>query len=274
MTDTFKIGPSAEGLTDEPAQVVESNFDAGTINIGPDDVAKAEPAEELIGGKFKSQDDLLKAYKELESKLGAPKAEDEAAEETPAEETKEGEEPAEETPAEEEDEKSEAPKIDFDSYAKEFAETGSLSEETIESIEKAGIPRAMTEVYVEGFKAIQTLRGNSLYEAAGGKDEFDALVKWGSTNLDEKQRGAFDKAIDTAILEGDATAATMLIQSVKASMGGTEPRYVDGKNVPNTNGIKPFESRTEMMEAMKDRRYKTDPSFVSQVQQRLAVSDI
>ena len=37
--------------------------------------------EELIGGKFKSQDDLLTAYKELESKLGKPQ--EEVKEETP-----------------------------------------------------------------------------------------------------------------------------------------------------------------------------------------------
>lgn len=34
-----------------------------------------EPAEELIAGKFKTQDDLLNAYKELEKKLGAPQEE-------------------------------------------------------------------------------------------------------------------------------------------------------------------------------------------------------
>ena len=48
----------------------------------------------LIGGKFKSQEDLLKAYNELQSKLGQPASEGEE------EETEEPVEASEEAPAE------------------------------------------------------------------------------------------------------------------------------------------------------------------------------
>ena len=35
---------------------------------GPEDEPQAEPQSDLIGGKFNTQDDLLKAYQELERK--------------------------------------------------------------------------------------------------------------------------------------------------------------------------------------------------------------
>jgi hypothetical protein len=54
------------------------------------DAEKQEQQEELIGGKFKSPDDLLKAYQELEKKLGGRSAY-ESAEETPEESVEEQE---------------------------------------------------------------------------------------------------------------------------------------------------------------------------------------
>jgi hypothetical protein len=54
------------------------------------DAEKQEQQEELIGGKFKSPDDLLKAYQELEKKLGGRSAY-ESAEETPEEPVEEQE---------------------------------------------------------------------------------------------------------------------------------------------------------------------------------------
>ena len=62
----------------------------------------ANEQPELIAGKFKSQDDLLKAYEELQKKLGS---------EAPAEEPSEEVEPAEERVEEEVEEQPEATEI-------------------------------------------------------------------------------------------------------------------------------------------------------------------
>jgi hypothetical protein len=50
---------------------------------------KQEQQEELIAGKFRSPDELLKAYQELEKKLGGRSGYEKAAEESPAEEVEE-----------------------------------------------------------------------------------------------------------------------------------------------------------------------------------------
>ena len=84
---------------------------------------KTESENELIGGKFRTQEDLLKAYQELQTKLGTKETTEEGeettgeADETPKDETSEEEEPVNET-------------VDYMfELNKQFEETGQLSEE-------------------------------------------------------------------------------------------------------------------------------------------------
>ena len=47
---------------------------------GKEPIGEQQPQEELIGGKFKSADDLLQAYQELEKKLGSDTSDEETQE--------------------------------------------------------------------------------------------------------------------------------------------------------------------------------------------------
>lgn len=286
MTDAVSVGPDVNAILNgdggAPATVVDSNFSddgSGTIRMEGTPPSTEEPAEELILGKFKSQEDLEKAYKELESKLGSKPAEEAPAEEAPAEDNgvpKMGEEPTEGEPeveAEAEAEGEEGQGLNFEAFGKEVAENGTLSDASFEAIEKAGIPRDIAEGYLAGLQATQTLRGQQLYTAAGGEDEFKALVKWGSANLPPEQQDAFNNSINAAILEGDFTSSSMMIQAVKAQMGNGEPNLLNTVTGAAGDGVQPFANRSEMVEAMRDPRYSSDPGFVQQVQKRLAISD-
>ena len=98
--------------------------------------------EKLIAGKFKTQEDLLNAYKELEKKLGNNK---------PNEEVKPNEEKKEEIKKEEEVIKDE----DFNKYFKEFQEKQSLSEDTYkELLEKHKLPKDIVDAYIKGQELI------------------------------------------------------------------------------------------------------------------------
>jgi hypothetical protein len=70
--------PQSDILSTEEVQAV---VETGELpEESAQDLPSEQSAEELIAGKFKSQDDLLKAYKELEAKLGQPKEESESEE--------------------------------------------------------------------------------------------------------------------------------------------------------------------------------------------------
>lgn len=287
MTTATSVGPDVNAIlgsdNSEIGTVVSSNFGesgAGSVEIAPSN-PPAEPAgDELIAGKFKTQEDLIKAYKSLESKLGqpaeeAPAPEDAASDDVPPMGENEANS-AEETTDEVTDEPSEEDRsegLDLKAFTAEFAETGQLSDESFEALEKQGIPRAMVDQYIAGVQAIQANRGEQLYAAAGGKDEFNAMVKWGTANLPQEQQDAFNTAVNTAIVEGDLTAATMLISAVKSQMGGSEPSLLNANTGNAPGGVEPFASRADMAAAMRDPRYSKDPAYVAQVQARLAVSD-
>lgn len=280
MTDRSQ-DPAIQALGDGPAEVVESNFSSGsgmTVQVNTDDLAKKpEPkGEELIGGKFKSQDDLLKAYKELESKLGErPKdaptdqpedaGEDDQAEEKPAEDDQSQEEPKDDE---------EAPKgFDLSTFQAEYAEKGELSDDSYAALEKAGIGRDIVDSYIAGQQALVNANLQSAYQLAGGEQEFKAVVEWGSKNLQKPQQDAFNTALETAVQTGDTTALDMIVSGIRSRMGDGEPNLLSAKSGSTPDGAQPFASRSEMAAAMSDPRYRSDPAYVKSVQDRLRVTE-
>ena len=99
-------------------------------------LAKVEGTEqdaerpEWLPEKFKSVEDMAKAYSALESKLGQPQEETEETEE----------EVSTESSASEVAEVLGANGIDFDVLQQEYQELGGLSAEAYEALEEAGFP--------------------------------------------------------------------------------------------------------------------------------------
>lgn len=285
MTGAISTGPTLDSLPDGLGQVVDStlSFEQPSPSVvevsrAPSQQPKADEPQ-LILGKFKTQADLEAAYRELERKQSqpAPKAEGEApkaASEKPSD-LKMGEQPdtSKDAEAEAAEAKPEAAttQLDFAALGTEFAENGALSEATYETLNKQGIGKDVVDLHIAGLQAIQTLNGQKVYEAAGGKDAFESLVKWGTTNLNPAEHTAFNNAINIAILQGDPTAASLLIQGIKAKMGGGEPNYVQTEN-RLAEGVQGYASRAEMSADMSRPEYSRDPAFVAHVQKRLAAT--
>lgn len=123
-------------------------FLAGTGVVAAADATP--PATELIAGKFKSNDELLKAYLELQSKLGAPK--DPPATTTPATTVKSSatngtvtEPPATLSidPAAAAAKATEQAGLDMQALTAEYAEKGDLSPEAYAKLEAVGISKQM-----------------------------------------------------------------------------------------------------------------------------------
>lgn len=251
----LSVGPTLDDLSDTVETFVE--IKPGSEETSEETTETTETTEEQV---------TEETTETKPSKMGEEETSEETEEET-----------SEETEEETEEETSEVESFDVEPFAAEFFENGELSEESRgkidEKLKASGLPTEMADTYFEGLKAIQTLRGNELYEAAGSKEDFDKLCAWGTQNLPKEQQAAFNSATTAAILQGDATAAKMLIAAVKAQMGGGEPNYVKTTN-STPDGIKPFMSQAEVTAAMSDPRYKRgDKAYQTEVQQRLAISD-
>ena len=124
---------------DEPT-TAEKPVEEAQVETTQEEVAATPEAEKILG-KFDTQEDLEKAYKELESKIGSPK-----------EETKE--EPTLDIPEGNAEEVVEAAGLDMESLQQEFSDKGELTAESLAKLEKVGINKDIVDSYIQGQQAV------------------------------------------------------------------------------------------------------------------------
>lgn len=227
----------------------------------------------LIGGKFKSQEELLRAYKELESKLGKkPKEEEEEAEEEPAEAT---EEDSEEEEVEEP--KGESYELFNRAYA-DFEANGDLSEEAFQELTKMSSDQ-LIKSYLDFYGkksqevqqvAIQESQIQDIKKSVGGDAAYAEMVAWAAENLPESEVNDYNAVTSS----GDPVAIKFAVQALSSRYKeavGYEGKLVTGK-APVAKGPKPYRSQAELARDIANRKYETDPAFRSDVMARLAVS--
>lgn len=199
--------------------------------------------------KFENPEALAAAYGELERQQSqrAPKIES----------------PAEGAPE---------PPAGFDSAAlsEELqANNGEFTAETYALFEQAGIPRAMVDTYVQGVQALADRVSARVNEVAGGAEAFAAMSQWAATGLSKERIEAFNGAVAS----GNMAAIEMAVESLRAAYteaNGKAPTLLSGPAVRNTSGVAPFASNDEVVQAMRDPRYRTDEAYRKQVEARLA----
>lgn len=208
--------------------------------------------EKLLAGKFKSAEELEKAYKELESKLGQPKPK--VADPTQPEAN------TEEAPAPEGGLQSVLAKA-----SDEYAAQGGFTPETYAALEAQGISKEYADAYVDGLKARAETISVKLYDAAGGQEAFKAINEWAGANLSAEQIEAHNRAVTS----GDMNATLGAIKSLRALYEATEGRSgrrVEGDGSPATAG---YNSKAEWMAEVADPRYGKDPHFRAQVARKV-----
>lgn len=268
--DPFE-GPSAEQQAAETAALEQGEKIA---KLQEEDKARrmdqSDASNEdagLIAGKFKSQEDLVKAYNELQSKLGKDSSEEE---EEPAEEKPEAEEKA---PVEETNETLEY----MTSLSKEFEESGNLSEEAIEklsSMDTKDLVKSYLEYYSKTSQAsaqatMQEQQINEIKASVGGDQAYSDLIKWAGDNLPQADIDSFNAVANT----NNPIAIRFAVESLsnrQRNQDGYEAPLVTGK-APSNKG-KVFRSHAELSRAIADPRYNSDPAYRSDVEAKLSRS--
>lgn len=163
--------------------------------------------------------------------------------------------------------------VDFNSAVKEYEKTGSLSEETVEALNKAGYPPEVIEAFIEGRIAMEERFTNAIYESVGGEKEYRSIVNWASQNLNKKSIDAFNRAIDN----NNINAITLMLDGMKAKMvakmGTTNKSIHGGASAPKSSP-KGYTSRSDIIKAMSDPRYGRDPEYTRTVEQQMWATNI
>ena len=227
--------------------------------------------ENLLAGKYKTAQELEKAYGELQKKLGEKSepdsTESESEDEIVAEDSTE---PSEVSPA-----------IDLITSANDeyYQNDGKLSDETIEkfsSMSSKDLVNAYIEIQKNNPQAQQQVADisqasiNEVKNFVGGEKSYDQIVDWAANTLDQPSIEAFDSIVNT----GSVEAIKIAVQGLKAqyeNANGFEGRMVTGKQAPAK--VDTYRSQAELVAAMSDPRYDQDPSYRQDVIEKLGRSE-
>lgn len=275
----------------EPITIVQEQTPA----LSPENVemlqaleAQESEGEEapLLAGKYKSVDELEKAYKELQSKLGQRKPADDVdndvdnaePEADDAEEAEAETRSAKEIYGELIGSKLEEAGIDFSDMNTRWQQSGELTAEDYTALEGAGFTKQVVEAYLNGLNyqaakdsALSLQQVNEVKAQFGGEAEYGRMMAWAQDNLSQEEQDAFNDLINTQPLSA-VKLAVAGIHSRYTAAEGREPKLLGGRS-PRTEGDV-FESTAQLVEAMKDPRYANDPAYRKKVEAKLGRSSI
>ena len=219
---------------------------------------------EWLPEKFKSPEDLVESYRQLESRLGR-----QGQQQTGETELQPSSENVDQS-YQEAEEVVENAGLDFQMLANEYAQNGELSDDSYNALSEAGIPQQMVDQFIEGQEAKTQLIQQNAFNIVGGEQRYKSMIEWAKGNLSKGEIEAFNQDIGQQDLERTQFAIKGLFTRY-AMANGVQPNLVKGTGQARPGG---FQSVAQLKEAMKDSRYKNDPAYRNEVMQKLSVSNI
>lgn len=272
------------------------------VEVTPDVTGPDAPVEEpqggedhLYAGKFKSVEDMEKAYGELQSLLGKRTSDDDPKPE-PEDAPESGKDQPDEKPEEKPDEKKtenedvnpaysqvsdvlKGAGLDIADFTKEFDENGQLSEESYRKLAEAGFGKELVDHTIgslvganEAEVYLAESQIKDVKATVGGDEGYSKLMQWAKTNLSEAEQNRYDKIMGS----GDLDLIKMTVTGLKARYDATfgiDPQLVGGRG-KGSPGKDVFRSTQEVVEAMRDKRYGRDPAYTKEVEEKVARSDV
>ena len=221
-------------------------------------------------GKFKSAEDLEKAYLELQKKLGNKETDDSS----PTDET----ESDDSAPEEEEVQSPVSKRVDFLKEASDeyYSNDNELKPETIQKLKEMP-SEELIEAYLELQKNNPVAKAQPLSDDAaktivdsvGGQDAYNDTLSWAADNLKPEEVAAYDNVVNSGNKDAIFFAVQALNQRYKDSVG-FEGQQISGKAPKST--VKGFRSNAELANAISDPRYRNDPAYRYDIEQKLAAS--
>lgn len=264
-TPTEAPAPGSEGYEAYMQEQLNQIF-AGQNKSEEENTETTTEGDSLILGKFKSQDDLVKAYQEAQAELtrvkqGAAKTEAPKVAPTAATEAAPGD-------------------VDTAKYNAEIQTSGALSEASYAELAAKGYSKAMVDSYIEGRQAAgrlaqveteqaQARDRNEVLASAGGEENYKAMASWASANLSADEIARFDASVADS-KNAAMMAVAWLSDRYKAANGSRPTVRITGANTPAVSGA--FESQSQIITAMQDKRYATDPAYRADVERRVKAS--
>lgn len=216
----------------------------------------AEHEQQLLAGKYRSAEDLERGYLELQKRLGDKSSEDKPQDD---EQPQEDEQPEEVTNIYDQI---------MDSYRKGEWDQGLVQE--VEGMNPVDVVNMFLSNQQQSPQAtaddIEQIQGS-----IGGTEEYQSMIQWASQNLSEQEIAMYDAVMD----RGDPLAMFFAAQALNARFQdaiGYDGQLLTGSAPRNTADV--FRSQAEVVRAMSDPRYESDPAYRQDIADKLERSTL
>ncbi len=251
MVDRVEIpaneaGPDAPQQEEEVQQAVEQPSD--------------EQRPDWLPEKFKSAEELSKAYGELEAKLsqsGSDRTEPEPIDQPDTQNMEQAQEVLEERG------------LNFEAMSAEYAENRQLSEERYTQLENAGIPRDVVDQFITGQQAVGQQITREAEDIAGGQENYRDMITWASSNLPSDEIDIYNRAV-ASNNRSEILNAVRSLHSRFSQDVGIEPNLSRGSNTADVGDM--YQSWAQVTKDMSSMEYKADPAYRAAVEAKLARS--
>ena len=270
MTDL----PEDPNVVTIPTNPVTTAFSENDLKILADKEAAEQPQKIL--GKFESQEDLAKAYQQLEKKFHAPS--NNQTENTNTESpTLPSEQVSEDNTSEDNAEPSEENTNTEDNTERTgvveayqaLQEAGEINDEIYSKFEEAGVPKELVDRVqeLENYKA-----ANEMKQMTAEVEDYSALTEWAGKNLSESEIDTYDNIMQN----GTPDEMRFAIKNLNARMGAEtksrQSNLIKADAIAQTEGG--YESHAQMIEDMADPRYKKDEAYRAAVARKAQKSKL
>lgn len=157
------------------------------------------------------------------------------------------------------------------SLEEEFKANGKLSEASEKKLESFGLSKADVEAYIQFRQEAVTRQAaevarqvQEVYDTVGGVESAQKLVEWGKAHLTPAEKADFNKVVATK----DPAAIKMALKSLQSTYTAKngEVNLMGGNRGPAVVG---FQNTAQMVAAMNDPRYDTDPAYRAEVVEKI-----
>ena len=270
MAETMTYDPGTDTVTTENTLTPDEQE---SLKVGTE---LQDQQEGLLAGKYKNAEELERAYGELERKLGEKGDQDnETTNETEVQESDEVSEEEKETP-----EDAALTTLMADATTEFYDNNNTLSDETIEKFSEMS-STDLVKTYLELQKNapqpaadvpdLTESQVNSVRDSVGGEAKYNEIISWASETLPQDTVESFDSIVSSGNV-GAIKLAIAGMESEYENANGYEGKMISGKPPQTSKDI--FRSQPELVAAMSDPRYDSDPAYRQDVIEKLDRSDL
>jgi hypothetical protein len=236
--------------------VISANSGTQTVISQPKSITEStEQKPEWLPEKFKSAEELAKAYSELEKKFSSNNKG--AKQETPKNKSEEVK----------------AEGFTLDKYNQEYVEAGALSDNSYAELAKLGLDKNLVDGYIEGQKAISDNYQKQIYNEVGSQEQYTQLVDWASKNLSDEEVESFNDVVSNGSIQAMkfAVRGLMATAGMKQSSVKQQDLFQGDSDFISVDA---FQSIAQVTQAMNDPRYEKDPAYRKEVTDKIARSSV